>query len=106
MGDIKIVFSDIDGTFLNKESQVTPGTGKAAKALVEKLPFVLVSARMPEAIYPITNEIGIKIPVISYSGALVLTEKEEVLYDKRMTGTDTGMVLGVIQRDFPQVTLN
>lgn len=106
MVDIKIVFSDIDGTFLNKESQVTSGTGKAAKALVEKLPFVLVSARMPEAIYPITNEIGIKIPVISYSGALVLTEKEEVLYDKRMTGTDTGMVLGVIQRDFPQVTLN
>ena len=30
MGDIKIVFSDIDGTFLNKESQVTSGTGKAA----------------------------------------------------------------------------
>ncbi|WP_029546338.1 Cof-type HAD-IIB family hydrolase [Selenomonas sp. AB3002] len=106
MGDIKIVFSDIDGTFLNKESQVTSGTGKAAKALVEKLPFVLVSARMPEAIYPITEEIGIKIPIISYSGALVLTEKEEILYDKRMEGTDTGMVLGVIQRDFPQVTLN
>ncbi|SEH28707.1 Cof-type HAD-IIB family hydrolase [Selenomonas sp. KH1T6] len=106
MGDIKIVFSDIDGTFLNGDSQVNPRTGQAARALAAKMPFVLVSARMPEAIYPITNEIGIKIPVISYSGALVLTEKEEVLYDKRMTGTDTGMVLGVIQRDFPQVTLN
>ena len=106
MGDIKIVFSDIDGTFLNGNSQVNPRMGQAARALVAKMPFVLVSARMPEAIYPITEEIGIKIPIISYSGALVLTEKEEVLFDKRMEGTDTGMVLGVIQRDFPQVTLN
>ena len=106
MGDIKIVFSDIDGTFLNGDSQVNPKTGQAARALVAKMPFVLVSARMPEAIYPITEEVGIKIPIISYSGALVLTEREEVLYDKRMDGTDTGMVLGVIQRDFPQVTLN
>ena len=107
MGDIKIVFSDIDGTFLNRQSQVNPATGKAVQALLAKdLPFVLVSARMPEAIYPITEKIGVKIPIISYSGALVLTEEEEVLYDKRMDGTDTGMVLGVIQRDFPQVTLN
>ena len=74
---IKIVFSDIDGTFLTNDHRVTKETEQAVKSLLNKnIPFVLVSARMPEAIYPITKKIGITIPIISYSGGLVLTEKE------------------------------
>ena len=70
---VKIILSDIDGTFLNSKKQVTDLTVKAVNLLLEKnLKFALVSARMPEAIYPITDEINLpRIPVISYSGALV-----------------------------------
>ena len=50
MGDIKIVFSDIDGTFLNGDSQVNPKTGKAARALAEETPPVVLSDRMPEGL--------------------------------------------------------
>ena len=39
---------------------------------------------MPEAIYPITEAMGVKIPLISYSGALVLTEEGETLYSLTM----------------------
>jgi len=92
--EIKIVFSDIDGTFLTNNHQVTEKTESAVKSLLKKnIPFVLVSARMPEAIYPITKKIGVKIPIISYSGGLVLTEDEKILHDKKISHDSTRNIL-------------
>ena len=104
---IKIVFSDIDGTFLTNDHRVTKETEIAVKSLLAKnIPFVLVSARMPEAIYPITKRIGIKIPIISYSGGLVLTEKEEELYNKTIESEQVENVLKEIDNRWPAVTVN
>jgi hypothetical protein len=91
----KIVLSDIDGTFLTDDKKVTELTAYAANKIIENgLKFVLVSARMPEAIYPITNAIGLpKIPLICYSGAYVLTEDEVILYDKKMPAADSVEIL-------------
>ena len=84
--NVKIIFSDIDGTFLTDNHEVTEKTCQAVKILLaQNKKFVLVSARMPEAIYPITKKIGVKIPVISYSGGLVLTEDEKILNDKKIS---------------------
>ena len=92
--EIKIIFSDIDGTFLTNNHEVTEKTQKAVKSLLaQNKKFVLVSARMPEAIYPITEKIGVKIPVISYSGGLVLTEDEKILYDKKISLEETRKLL-------------
>ena len=42
---IKLVFSEIDGTFLTNDHQVTKNTERAVKSLLEKnIRFVLVSA--------------------------------------------------------------
>ena len=104
---IKIVFSDIDGTFLTNNHQVTKNTERAVKSLLEKnIPFVLVSARMPEAIYPITKKIGIKIPIISYSGGLVLTEKEDILYSKTIEVEHVKNILEIINKRWSNVTVN
>ena len=104
---IKIVFSDIDGTFLTNDHRVTEHTQQTVKSLLSKgIPFVLVSARMPEAIYPITQSIGVTIPIISYSGGLVLTEKEQVLYSRELTETDCRHVLTDIEEHWPEVTVN
>ena len=57
--DYKIVFSDIDGTLLNTEHHVLPRTADAIRQITARgIPFALVSARMPEAIAPIVDEIG------------------------------------------------
>lgn len=95
---VKIVLSDIDGTFLKNDKSIPELHATAVKKLLAQgTKFALVSARMPEAIYPITDEIGLpRIPVISYSGALVLTEKEEILYDKKMPLEDTENILAAI----------
>ena len=104
---VKIVFSDIDGTFLTPDSKVSKRTGKAVRSLLERdIPFVLVSARMPEAIYPITDQLGIQIPIISYSGGLVLSKEGETLASTEMAAADTARLLTVIGTKFPQVTVN
>ena len=49
---IKIILSDIDGTFLKVDKSTPELHAKAIKAVIDKgLKFVFVSARMPEAIY-------------------------------------------------------
>ena len=106
--EIKIVFSDIDGTFIRKDHSLSDKHAVAIKKLQEKgIPFILVSARMPEGIYPITDSIGVKIPVISYSGGLVLTREENVLYSKTIDERSTREVLDTLKRDFNQdISLN
>jgi len=104
---IKIVFSDIDGTLLTSQHQVTD----QSKVMVKKLagyniPFVLVSARMPAAIYPITEELGGKMPIISYSGALVLDNEGKTLASTRMEAVPTGRLLADLAERFPQITAN
>ena len=96
----KIVLSDIDGTFLTDDKKVTDKTAYAANQLIKNgLKFVLVSARMPEAIYPITDSIGLpRIPLICYSGAYVLTDDETVLHDKKMPLADTKDILAAMQK--------
>ena len=104
---IKVVLSDIDGTFLKDDKTACAAHVKAIKAVVAKgLPFVFVSARMPEAIYPITDAIGMAhTPVISYSGGLVLTAAEEVLFDKKISADDARGILAEMKR-WQDITVN
>lgn len=105
---VKIIFSDIDGTFLTNDHRVSEKTQLAVKKLLEQgKKFVLVSARMPEAIYPITDSINLpRIPIISYSGGLVLTEDEKILYDKTIDADSVKNVLQEIFTSYPEVTVN
>lgn len=97
--DCKIVFSDIDGTFIRTDHSLSEKHAAAVRKLLEqKIPFVLVSARMPEAIYPITRSIDVKTPVISYSGALVLTRDENVLYSKTLDEKSARSVITEIEK--------
>jgi len=104
---IKIILSDIDGTFLNSQKKVTDLTAQAVRSVIAKnLKFVLVSARMPEAIYPITDSINLpKIPVISYNGALILTEDEKILHDKKIPAVDAKNILSEIFKGWEDISV-
>ena len=68
-----VVFSDVDGTLLDKDHRVSPRTVAAARVLCEHgIPLVLVSARMPEALDEIRRTLGNVGPVVCYGGAYVL----------------------------------
>ena len=82
---IKAVFSDVDGTLLNSEHRVTQETGKWIRRLPELgIPFVIVSARSPSGIYPIMKRNGFKSALIAYSGALIMDEDRNVLYNRQI----------------------
>ena len=81
--DIKIVFSDIDGTILNKHHQPTPRTVETIQRLCQEgRPFVLVSARMPRGVYTVQRQLGITQPIVAYSGGLILDEKGDTLLSR------------------------
>ena len=104
---IKIILSDIDGTFLKDDKTATDLHAAALKAVVDKgLKFVFVSARMPEAIYPITDALKMPhTPVISYSGGFVLTENEEIIFDKKISADAAKNVLAAMNR-WQDITIN
>ena len=105
---IKIILSDIDGTFLKNDKTPTDLTAQAAKSVVARgLKFAFVSARMPEAIYPITDAIDMpRPPVVSYGGGFVLTEDEKLLFDKKMPLVDAKNILSEMKRGWQNITLN
>lgn len=75
----KIVFSDIDGTLLNKERQLSLSTISEIKKLKNKIPFILISARMPAAMRHLQKELEIEeLPIISYNGGLIILNNEIV----------------------------
>lgn len=105
---IKIILSDIDGTFLKTDKRTPKLHARAIQSVVDKgLKFVFVSARMPEAIYPITDALGMAhTPVISYSGGLVLTENEEVLFDKKIPAEVARGVLAEMNSTWQDISVS
>ena len=80
---------------------LTAATADAVRQLLARgIPFVLVSARMPEAILPITRALGIDIPLVCYSGALALTAAGEELLSRRMPLPAVRETLGICDRAY------
>ena len=82
---VKAVFSDVDGTLLNSAHRVMPQTAEWIRKLPElDIPFVIVSARSPSGIYPILRRNNFQCAMIAYSGALILDEERNILYNRQI----------------------
>ncbi len=81
----KLIFSDIDGTLINQDLEVTPKTRDAIrKQIMHGNIFVPVSARMPKAIMTAAGQITKVCPLVAYNGALVLDETGRPIVSKFM----------------------
>lgn len=76
----KIVFSDIDGTLLNAERDLSESTVETIAKLSKKdIPFILISSRMPAAMRHLQKKMNIEhLPLISYNGGLILVDDKKV----------------------------
>ena len=71
----RLVCSDIDGTLLNRDRDLSDATVRAIRALDEKgVPFVMISARMPSAMRPFLAKAGINRPIVCFNGAYIESE--------------------------------
>ena len=77
--NLKIVFSDIDGTLINSERVFSNATIKAIQRIKNEIPVILISSRMPSAIKHLQASAGIEnYPLISYNGGIIMVNNEVV----------------------------
>ncbi|MFK5880211.1 MAG: HAD family hydrolase [Flavobacteriaceae bacterium] len=73
---IKLICSDIDGTLLNKDRELSIKTISEIKNLAPT-PFILISSRMPKAMLHLQKELDIEhLPMIAYNGGLILANNK------------------------------
>ncbi|WEV44604.1 Cof-type HAD-IIB family hydrolase [Streptococcaceae bacterium ESL0687] len=103
----KLIFSDLDGTLLNEENTVSKKTAQAIKRVIlDGSDFIPVSARMPEAIAPIMESIGVTTPIISYNGALIQDENGEIVFSKTMDSEEAAGICDFVARNLVGVVWN
>ena len=82
----KLICSDIDGTLLNKERELSERTITAIKSN-SHFPFILISSRMPKAMVHLQEELSIShLPLIAYNGGLIL-DNNKVLHSTEIDTT-------------------
>jgi len=74
----KLICSDIDGTLLNKDRELSTKTIEVIKDITP-MPFILISSRMPQAMEHLQEELDIThLPLICYNGGLIIDGEEIV----------------------------
>jgi Cof subfamily protein (haloacid dehalogenase superfamily) len=69
----KAVCTDIDGTLLNSQRELSPLTIETISRIGKKLPVILASSRMPAAMVHLQQQLEITgQPLISYNGGYVI----------------------------------
>ncbi|MFT7589400.1 MAG: Cof subfamily protein (haloacid dehalogenase superfamily) [Limisphaerales bacterium] len=69
----KLICTDIDGTLLNKERELSGLTIQVLSEIRSKVSVVLASSRMPKAMTRFQEQLGISgSPLIAYNGGLVI----------------------------------
>ncbi|WP_461532972.1 HAD family hydrolase [Sinomicrobium sp.] len=75
----RIIFTDIDGTLLNAERDLSANTISEINRIKDNMPVILVSARMPKQMTHLQQKLGITdAPLICYNGALVLFDHKPI----------------------------
>lgn len=69
-----LVISDIDGTLITSNHEVTEGTRRAASQLLERgIHLTLASSRPPRSIRPLAEALGLDAPFAAFNGGLIIT---------------------------------
>ena len=69
----KLICSDIDGTLLNKDRELSDKTIAAIKDMAPTCRLYLISSRMPQAMEHLQEELDIThLPLICYNGGLIV----------------------------------
>ena len=85
---------DLDGTLLNSEHMLPPKNREALQALAANdILVVLVSGRMHCSIKPVSDEIGLENPIISYNGGMVQHATTGQVYHHTPVPADYAMAI-------------
>ena len=76
----QLALSDIDGTLLNADREVSAVLKiEVARLTANNIPFILISSRMPAAMTHIQQDLGIEgLPLVCYNGGWVLVDGKPI----------------------------
>lgn len=107
METYSIVFLDIDGTLLNSRHRVMPCTHEHLQGLHHRgVPIVLCSARPPEGVNLVAEQVGLCGPRACYNGGLIFNEYSTILRD---VGIDLKLAMDLrrfIAERFPELVVS
>ncbi|MGI6625411.1 MAG: Cof-type HAD-IIB family hydrolase [Limnochordia bacterium] len=98
---IKLIASDLDGTLLDNNSQLSKENRDAvAEALAQGITFTLSTGRMFQSAAPFARDLGLgpQQPLICYNGALIRRLSGEILYEQPLAPELSQMVVDYGQR--------
>jgi Cof subfamily protein (haloacid dehalogenase superfamily) len=97
---VALVISDVDGTLLDENKQLTPGAPSAVQRLYAAgIRFTLASARPPQLVRELVRVLQVREPVACFNGALIVGPDEAVLHKFPMLPADAQLVADRILRD-------
>ena len=100
-------FSDMDGTLLNTHGRITASNAKLIKDA--GIPITLVSARAPMEMQEAINDLNLSGLQVAFNGGLIFkmnNGKMLPLHTEIIPQDSANLLLEVIYRDFPQVSLS
>ncbi|QXB55911.1 Cof-type HAD-IIB family hydrolase [Aeromonas sp. FDAARGOS 1415] len=101
----KVVVSDLDGTLLNKQHQISPRTRDTLHRLVEQgVKFVVATGRHHVDVRSIRDALGLDIYLITSNGAVVHDKQDQLVYNQALP-ENVAAELIALERD-PSIHLN
>ena len=102
---VRVVFSDVDGTLVGADHHPLPASAATLQRVSRRVPICLVSARSPEGLYPIQQQLGFDGPLACYSGAYVLDADGTELLSETFDAETADDVKRSIQELYPTTTI-
>jgi Cof subfamily protein (haloacid dehalogenase superfamily) len=100
---VGIVFTDVDGTLVDNDHHPILSSAEVMRRVAERVPVCLVSARSPEGLYPIQEQLGFTGPLACFSGAYVLDEQGNELFSTTIPLEDALAIREFLDRELPDV---
>jgi Cof subfamily protein (haloacid dehalogenase superfamily) len=90
---IALVISDVDGTLLTPEKDLSPGAPAAVRHLRQAgIRFTIASARPPQLTRPLLRDLHVSEPSACFNGALLIDPDSNALHRLPMTASDAQTV--------------
>ena len=103
---IKMVATDIDGTIVKWDTNITDRVKNSIKSLCNNgIKVVLVTGRMHCATTHIAEILGLDTPIVSYQGGLIRTQAGETLYQQNLSSDYAKKIIKWAQKNNIHINL-
>jgi Cof subfamily protein (haloacid dehalogenase superfamily) len=95
----RLFVSDIDGTLVTPDKQLTPAAIRAAADLkAAGVPFSVVSSRPPRGMAAVVDALGVTLPFAAFNGGALVDPSGRVLQAHRLAPETAAAALQLMQR--------